>query len=90
MTPDRSTVSEPRTVGASPRRQRHHYASRLDRPDLRRGNMVWWKAGLYEVESVEQHGERWIAVLVKPGDVGKLEVCCWFAGVSELQAEPGR
>lgn len=69
-------------------RHRRAQRSRIDRPDLRPGNSVWWKAGLFEVESVEQHGEKWIAVLVRPGDVGKKEVYCTFAPASELQYEP--
>lgn len=69
-------------------RHRRARKSRIDRPDFRRGNMVWWNAGLYEVEAIEQHGERWIAVLVKPGQVGAREVRCWFAAVGELQVEP--
>ncbi len=79
---------------ASPRELSHHARhrsvkrSRLDRPDLRPGNSVWWKAGLFEVESVELHGEKWIAILVRPGGVGKKEVCCRFAPVAELQYEP--
>ena len=70
-------------------RHRSSQRSRLDRPDLRPGNLVWWRAGLYAVECVEQHGERWMTVLVKPGQVGQPEVRCWFAPASELQHEPG-
>ncbi len=69
---------------------RHHRTRplRLDRPDLRPGNNVWWNGGLYHVECIEQHGKSWIAVLVKPGTVGQSEVQCWFASVSELRYDP--
>ncbi|MFT6399335.1 MAG: hypothetical protein ACJAYU_004100 [Bradymonadia bacterium] len=82
-------------IDSTPNRDLSHHTrhrsvkrSRLDRPDLRPGNSVWWKAGLFEVESVELQGLKWIAVLVRPGDIGKLEVCCTFAPASELQYEP--
>lgn len=69
-------------------RHRSVRRSRLDRPDLRPGNSVWWKSGLFAVESVELHGEKWIAILVRPGEVGSREVECVFAPVTELQYEP--
>lgn len=69
-------------------RHRRVRRSRLDKPDLRPGNSVWWNGGLYAVESVELHGESWIAVLVKPGEVGSPQVECVFAPVKELQYEP--
>lgn len=87
MTPDATITPPGRSLCYTPRHRRIR-RDRIDRPDLRPGNLVWWKAGLYEVEAVEQHGESWIAVLVKPGDVGERQVACWFAAVSELQAEP--
>jgi len=71
-------------------RHRHARGSRLDRPDLRPGNTVWWQAGIFQVESVELHGERWMAALVKPGALGEEEVSCWFAPVRDLQYEPAR
>lgn len=69
-------------------RHRRVKRRRLDRPDLRPGNNVWWEATLYQVEAIEQHGKNWIAVLVKPGQVGQREVMCWFAPVGELRYDP--
>lgn len=70
-------------------RHRSSRRRRVDRPDFRPGNLVWWQRGLYEVESVELHGEQWIAVLVRPGSKGEPEVQCWFAPTLQLRAEPG-
>ena len=70
--------------------QRHRSVrrSRLDRPDLRLGNSVWWKSGLFAIDSVELQGGKWMAILVRPGEVTSSEVECVFAPVSELQYEP--
>jgi hypothetical protein len=40
------------------------------------------------VETVELHDEKWVAILVRTGEVGSQGVECVFAPVSELQYEP--
>jgi hypothetical protein len=93
----RATIRTSRTtdrnmsIGTTPHlasaRTRRSVKPRLDRPDLRKGHSAWWRGALYAVEEVELHGERWMAVLVRPADRGVPGARCLFAPCAELSFE---
>lgn len=81
-----STTSTGRRFTAS----RHTGARRPrrnDEPMMPPGSLVWWRSGLYKVESVEFQGQSWSAVLVRPTDYGQSGIRCWFAPCAQLELE---
>lgn len=60
---------------------------RYDEPKVEVGSLVWWKAGLYRVEGIEQQAGGWMAVVVRPGEFGAASARAWFAPCNQLQVE---
>lgn len=60
---------------------------RADRPPIMPGTLVWWRSGLYKVETLEFQAGGWTAVLVRPRDFGSSGTHCWFAPVETLTVD---
>jgi hypothetical protein len=60
---------------------------RIDSPENIVGATVWYKAGLYRVERVEQQASGWMAIIVRPSDFGAADAQAWFVAASQLQLE---
>jgi hypothetical protein len=60
---------------------------RIDSPQHIVGATVWYEAGLYRVERVEQQSAGWMAVIVRPNDFGAPNARAWFVSASQLQLD---
>lgn len=81
------TEPSPIGVGSAAKEDEPMNMRRIDTPENIVGATVWYKAGLYRVERVEQQASGWMAIIVRPGDFGAADAKAWFVAANQLQLE---